>query len=215
MEQSSEVEEFKNLPVLLFQTEAQCLTGQFTLRSVWEFELLPPVNFQLPVSLYSEAYPDPDPPPLMKAVVCVAGWGGLPWMEPPRMMCATASAPGQCAATVSVSGPLSSSWRFAAAFFSWGTEAMEVTQPCSWRTDWTGLLQRQWINLWKFWAGCIEMCFSHRFPICLFSFLEHFFPDYTAHYSFPLIYVLFVQYPCIPRVTIDYKYALSPPFTHQ
>lgn len=73
------------------------------------------------------------------------------------------------------------------------------------------LLQRQWINLRKLWAGCIEMYFSHRFPICFFSFLVHFLPDYTAHYSFPLIYVLFVQHPCIPWVTIEYKYLFSPP----
>lgn len=124
----------------LFQTEAQCLTWQFTLRGVWEFKLLPPVNLQLPVSLCSEAWRSrllflPHPwkqrCALLDEVACL-GWSPQGWclLQP--------SAPGHYADDVSVSGLLSSSWRFAAAFFSWGTEGMEVTQPRSWRTDWTG-----------------------------------------------------------------------------
>lgn len=135
--------------------------------------------------------------PLMKAVVYIAGWGGLPWTEPSRMMSATAfstwSLCGRCVCLRALEQQLKMcSSVLLLRHLGHGGDSASLLRN---RLD--ELLQRQWIILTKFWAGYIKMYFSHLSPLFSCGF-----PSWL--YSTLLL-----------PFDIDYKCIFSTPITHQ
>lgn len=108
------------------------------------------------------------------------------------------SAHGHCVATVSIPGLLSSNSRCAAVFFSWGTEGTEVTQPRSWRKDWTGC----WRGSALLKEGYVNIYLSLHFPPI--SLILCTFPSWLCSTLFCPFEVGFI---CL---IIDFKYVFSP-----